>query len=61
MAQKLYATGSWPSKMAVIDVNGDSKPDIVVANYGNNNIGVLLNTGGGAFTSQATYVAGPDV
>jgi hypothetical protein len=26
----------------VVDVNSDSKPDIIVANSGNNNVGVLL-------------------
>jgi hypothetical protein len=32
--------------------------DIIVANYGSNNIGVFLNTGNGMFNSQTTYSTG---
>jgi len=34
--------------VAVGDLNGDGKPDVVVANPSLNNIGVFLNTGNGA-------------
>jgi hypothetical protein len=44
--------------VVVIDVNSDSKPDIIVANQGNNTVGVLLNTGNGTFTAQTTYLTG---
>jgi hypothetical protein len=42
-----YATGasSQPGGVAVGDVNGDNRPDIVVANSSTHTIGVLLNTG----------------
>ncbi|CAF0874947.1 unnamed protein product [Adineta steineri] len=40
------------------DVNNDNKFDIVVANYGSNNIGILLNSGSGTFSSQITYPVG---
>jgi hypothetical protein len=44
--------------VAVVDVNSDSKPDIIVANYGNNTVSVLLNTGNGTFSAQKTYSIG---
>ena len=50
-------TGSTPSSVAVVDVNGDNKPDIVVANSGGANVGVLFNTGNGTFLNQTTYTA----
>jgi hypothetical protein len=59
-AQTTYSTGtgSSPHVVAVVDVNGDSKPDIIVANYGTNNVGVLLNSGNGTFTAPMTYATG---
>ena len=38
--------------VAVGDMNNDTQLDIVVANYGTNNIGVLLGYGNGTFVSQ---------
>jgi len=43
-----------PFSVAVADVNGDGKLDVVVTNDGSNTVGVLLNTGNGNFTGQ-TY------
>ncbi|CAF4258355.1 unnamed protein product [Rotaria magnacalcarata] len=59
-AQKTYSngSGSYPSYVAAADVNGDGKSDIIVANYGSGNVGVLLNIGNGTFTAQATYSTG---
>ena len=59
-AQTTYSTGSGsgPSSVAAADVNGDKKPDIIVANYGTGNVGVLLNTGNGTFTGQTIYSTG---
>ncbi|CAF4403207.1 unnamed protein product, partial [Rotaria magnacalcarata] len=31
---------------------------MIVANYGSNNVGVLLNIGNGKFTAQTTYLSG---
>jgi hypothetical protein len=39
----------------VVDVNSDSKPDIIVVNYNSDNVGVLLNTGNGTFIAQTNY------
>jgi hypothetical protein len=62
MAQRTYSTGSSPNSVAVVDVNSDSKPDIIVTNGGSNTVNVLLNTGSGTFSVQGTYPtgSGPD-
>ncbi|CAF2152787.1 unnamed protein product [Rotaria magnacalcarata] len=59
--QMTYSTGggSTPSSVAAADVNADGKVDIIVANYGASNVGVLINTGNGIFAAQVTYTAGP--
>jgi Bacterial Ig-like domain (group 3)/FG-GAP-like repeat/IPT/TIG domain len=49
--------------LAVADVNGDGKPDIVVANRGGTNngeglVGVLLGNGDGTFQPVVTYNSG---
>lgn len=58
--QTTYSTGagSYTCSVAIADFNGDSKPDIIVANYVTNNIGVFLNTGTGTFFAQTTYSTG---
>ncbi|CAF0761221.1 unnamed protein product [Adineta steineri] len=58
--QTTYSTGSGskPYSVFVTDVNNDNKPDIIVANSGTNNVGVLLNYGNGTFRSQLTYSTG---
>jgi hypothetical protein len=38
--------GSFPYSVAVADVNGDAKPDLLVANSGSSTVGVLLNNSG---------------
>jgi hypothetical protein len=43
-AQQTFATAGQPYSATAVDVNGDGRPDIVVANYLGNNISVLLNT-----------------
>jgi len=41
--------------MAIADVDGDGKLDVVVTNYGNGSIGVLLGNGDGTFQGVITY------
>jgi hypothetical protein len=50
--------------VAVADVNGDGKPDLLVSNYygcagcANGSVGVLLGNGDGTFQSAVTYDSG---
>lgn len=39
-----FATGSLPSSIAVADINGDARPDLVVADEGSDSVSVLFNT-----------------
>jgi hypothetical protein len=48
--------GPSPADVAIGDVNGDGRPDLVVTNQGNDTISVLLNVGGGAFAAPTTLV-----
>ena len=43
-AQQTFATGSGPIAVTAADVNGDGKPDLIVANQNGNTVSVLLNT-----------------
>ena len=44
--------------MAVGDVNGDGKADLVTANLGATTISVLLGTGAGTFGAKTDYTVG---
>ncbi len=37
-------TGATPLSLAIADLNGDGKPDLITANIGDNSVSVLLNT-----------------
>jgi hypothetical protein len=55
----LYDSGGVnPWSVAVADVNGDGKPDLLVANRYSRNIGVLLGNGDGTFRRAVTYNSG---
>ncbi len=61
--QQTFAAGTNPQSLTVADVNGDGKPDLILANFGDNTISVLLNTTApGAttptFATQQTFATG---
>lgn len=49
-----YASTTNPQALVSADVNGDGKIDLAVANYGSDNVSILLGNGTGGFTA-ATY------
>ena len=59
-----YGSGGYDTlSLAVGDVNGDGKPDLVVANCGycgtgNDSVGVLLGNGDGTFQTAVPYDSG---
>jgi hypothetical protein len=68
---KNYKTGGYDAIgwVAIADVNGDKKPDLVVANYcatecsyppSEGSVGVLLGNGNGTFKAAKTYSSGGD-
>jgi hypothetical protein len=42
-SQKTFGVGNAPSAVTIADINGDGKPDLIVANYNDNSVSVLLN------------------
>ncbi|CAF1427744.1 unnamed protein product [Adineta ricciae] len=57
--QKTFSTGSlsFPTSIAINDVNNDYCRDIIVANSALGNIGIFYGYGNGSFRSQITYSA----
>jgi hypothetical protein len=55
----LTLSGYGASLVALGDVNGDGKLDIVAANNGSDNISVLKNNGDGTFAAAVNYSVGP--
>ncbi|MHB8259923.1 MAG: T9SS type A sorting domain-containing protein [Bacteroidia bacterium] len=52
------ATGSNPQSITNGDFNGDGNLDLATANYGTNNISILLGTGTGSFSVAVNFVVG---
>ena len=49
---------AYPSGVAIGDVNGDGRPDLVTANNGSGDVSVLLGAGDGTFQLQARFAVG---
>lgn len=60
--QNMYFTGnnSSPQCVSVVDLTGDSKPEIIFVDYNENNVGILVNIGNGQFILEKTYSTGSD-
>ena len=60
-SQRTYSTGdgSAPRMVAVGDLNNDTRLDIVVANFGTNNIMIFSGNGNGSFTNQTIIETSP--
>ena len=55
-----FTTGIFPFSLAIGDLDGDSKPDLAVANYSSdNNVSILRNTSSSGSVSFATKVDFP--
>jgi hypothetical protein len=52
------APGTRPFAVAVADLNGDGRPDIVTANRGADSVSVLLSNSDGTFGTRETFPAG---
>ncbi|CAF1311483.1 unnamed protein product [Adineta steineri] len=59
-SESTFSTGtdSSPISVAVSDFNNDGQTDVVVANYGTNNIGILMGFGNGSLAKIVTYSTG---
>ena len=61
-----FTTGSGPVSVAIGDIDGDGKPDLVTANYSSNTISVFRNTctsgsiTSGSFATNVDFTTGSD-
>jgi hypothetical protein len=54
-AARSHATGRTPVSVAIGDLNGDGKPDLVTTNYDAYTVSVLLSRGEGSFRAKHDY------
>ena len=53
-----YAAGAGTDSVAIADINGDGKPDLVTANGASGTVSILLNTGGGSLAPAREHEVG---
>ena len=53
-----FAVGMTPVAVAVGDFNGDSDPDLAVANFGSADVSILLGGAGGDFGPASNFATG---
>lgn len=53
-----YTSTTTPHSVISVDFNNDTKLDLAVANYGSNNISILLGTGFGTFGTTTNFTVG---
>jgi len=54
-----FAVGSGPSSVAVVDIDGDSYPDLAVTNHNETTVTILLGNGAGGFRAASnTFTVG---
>src|SRR5665213_3029700 len=55
-----FATGVYPSSVAIGDLDGDGKPDLAVANFSGSTVSVLRNTSGSGSITPSSFAAKVD-
>ncbi|MCH7644650.1 MAG: VCBS repeat-containing protein, partial [Myxococcales bacterium] len=53
-----FAAGDAPNSVAVADLDGDTVPDLVTANFFSDDVSVLLGNGDGSFQAAAFFAVG---
>ena len=53
-----FPSGIGPESAIVADFNGDGRPDLAVANSGENTVSILLGKGDGTFASRRDFATG---
>ena len=56
-----YAVGNGAMTSGAGDLNNDGWMDLVVGNYSNQNVSILLNTGSGTLVPAATFTGSPEL